>query len=58
MINPGDVSNLAADQTSCSNLAKDFKDVGIDKAVVVGNGIYLENNHHFQSVQMRLLLQM
>ena len=29
------------------NLAKGFTDVGVDKAIVVGNGIYLENQSPF-----------
>jgi len=41
-ITPGDVSNLGATEI-LNNLAKDFEANGIDKAVVVGNGIYLEN---------------
>ena len=45
-VNPGDVSNLAASDI-LKNLAKGFTDVGIDKAIVVGNGIYLENQSPF-----------
>ena len=45
-ISPGDVSNLGASEI-LNNLADAFKAEGIDKAVVVGNGIYLENQAPF-----------
>ena len=45
-ITPGDVSDLGASEI-LQNLATDFEANGIDKAVVVGNGIYLENQAPF-----------
>ena len=46
IVDPGDVSNLGATDI-LKALADGFKAEGIDKAVVVGNGIYLENQAPF-----------
>ena len=46
IVNPGDVSNLGATEI-LQNLAESFRSEGIDKAIVVGNGVYLENQAPF-----------